>query len=84
MNTLLKPLQVRETWLNKGLSIFTPQDFERIFYTPHFKTKYFLETQTEDGLFARLKQGIYSLKTDLPSEEEIANSLYKPAYISFE
>ena len=84
MNTLLKPLQVREALLEKGVRIFTPQDFERIFHTTPFKTKYFLETQTEEGLFARLKQGVYTLKTDFPSEEEIANTLYKPSYISFE
>jgi predicted transcriptional regulator of viral defense system len=84
MNTLLKPLQVRETLLKKGIRIFTPQDFERIFHTPSYTTKYFLETQTNAGLFVRLKQGIYTLKTDLPSEEEIANALYKPSYISFE
>jgi hypothetical protein len=84
MNTLLKPLQVRETLLKKGVRTFTVHDFESIFHTSPSKTKYFLETQTEEGLLARLKQGIYALKTDLPSEEEIANSLYKPSYISFE
>lgn len=84
MNTLLKPLKVRENLLKKGVRIFTPQDFERIFNTSPSRTKYFLETQTKEGLFVRLKQGTYTLKTDLPSEEEIANSLYKPSYISFE
>lgn len=84
MYTFLKPLQVRETLLDKGMRIFTPLDFERIFHTSPWRAKYFLETQTEEGLLTRLKQGIYTLKTDLPSEEEIANSLYKPSYISFE
>lgn len=84
MNTLLKPVQVREALLEKGIRIFTSQDFERLFHTSPFRTKYFLESQTEEGLFSRLKQGIYSLKTDPPSEEEVANSLYKPSYISFE
>ena len=32
----------------------------------------------------RLKKGLYGLKTDLPSEEELANRLYQPSYISFE
>jgi len=31
-----------------------------------------------------LKRGLYALRTDLPAEEEIANALYKPSYISFE
>ena len=84
MNTLLKPLQVREKLLEKGVRTFTPRDFERIFGTSPTRTKYFLESKTDEGLFTRLKQGVYALKTDLPSEEEIANSLYRPSYISFE
>jgi len=84
MNTFLKPLQVRETLLEKGIRIFTSNEFERIFHTPPLRTKYFLETQTNEGLFSRLKQGMYALKTDPPREEEIANALYKPSYISFE
>src|SRR3989344_7717771 len=84
MDTLLKPLLVRGALLEKGVRIFTSRDFARIFDTTPIKTKYFLETQTERGLFMRLKNGLYSLKTDLPSEEEIANALYKPSYISFE
>lgn len=84
MNTLLKPLPVREVLLDKQVRTFTTRDFENIFRTSHTKTKYFLETQTEAGLLTRLKKGIYALKTDLPSAEEIANSLYKPSYISFD
>lgn len=84
MYTFLKPILVREALLNKGIKIFTRQEFERIFYTPPFKTKYFLEQQVHKGLFLRLKKGLYALKTDLPTEEEIANQLYKPSYISFE
>jgi hypothetical protein len=84
MNTLLKPLQVRETLLEKNVRTFTALDFENIFRTSPARTKYFLETQTEGGLFTRLKRGVYALRTDLPSEEEIANSLYRPSYVSFE
>ena len=84
MQTLLKPLQVREILLEKGVRTFTPYDFERIFQVSSTKTKYFIETQTSEGLFSRLKQGLYALKTDMPSEEEIANRLYRPSYISFD
>jgi len=84
MNTLMKPLQVRETLLEKGVRTFTPHDFEHIFRVSPSRTKYFLETQTDEGLLIRLKQGIYALKTDLPSEEDIANSIYRPSYISLE
>jgi predicted transcriptional regulator of viral defense system len=63
---------------------FTPQDFQRIFGADRLRTKYFLEEQTRSGLFLRLKNGLYALKTDLPPEEEIANCLYRPSYLSFE
>ena len=84
MSTLLKPLLIREELLKRNLHIFTVQEFNRLFQTPPLKTKYFLEQQAKHGLFSRLKKGLYALKTDLPSEEEIANALYRPSYISFE
>jgi predicted transcriptional regulator of viral defense system len=84
MYTLLKPLSVRQELLRKKVSVFTPQDFQRIFHTNHFQTKYFLEKYTRDSLFLRLKKGLYTLKTDPPIEEEIANLLYRPSYLSFE
>lgn len=84
MYTLLKPFQIREDLLRRSLRVFTVQEFMRIFKISPHSTKYFLETQIKEGFFLRLKRGIYTLKTDLPSEEEIANVLYKPSYISFE
>ena len=84
MSTLLKPLQVREELLNRGIRVFTPLDFSRVFPKPQDQLQYFLETQTRQGLFIRLKRGLYALKTDPPSDEEVANVLYKPSYLSFE
>lgn len=84
MSTLLKPLLVRDELLRRGIRVFTPQVFSRIFESNPHVTKYFLETQTQEGLLLRLKKGVYALKTDPPSEEEIANALYRPSYISFE
>jgi predicted transcriptional regulator of viral defense system len=84
MYTLLKPLSVREELLHRGVGIFTPQEFQRIFDANRLRTKYFLEEQTRAGLFLRLKNGLYALKTDPPPEEEIANRLYRPSYLSFE
>lgn len=80
----MKPIQVREELLKRNVRIFTASEFMRIFNIPSQTAKYFLETQVKEGLFLRLKQGIYTLKTDPPSEEEVANALYKPSYISFE
>lgn len=84
MPTLLKPLLIREELLKRGIHIFTPVEFSRLFPAQPHQIKYFLEHQVEGGLLVRLKQGSYALKTDLPDEEEIANALYKPSYLSFE
>ena len=84
MSTLLEPLQVREELLKRNVRVFTSEEFSRIFHVSTNSIKYFLEKQTDQGLFLRLKNGVYTLKTDFPNEEEIANALYKPSYISFE
>lgn len=84
MYTLLKSLQVREELLKRKLRIFTVQDFMRIFKTTPTATKHLLVKQVKDEFLLRLKRGIYTLKTDPATEEEIANTLYKPSYISFE
>ena len=83
MSTLLKPLLIREELLNKGIRVFTPLEFSRIFQAPPHSIKYFLETQVGEGLLLRLKRGLYSLRTDPAREQEIANRLYRPSYISF-
>jgi len=84
MSTLLKPFIIQEKLLEHKLPVFTPLEFERLFETAPHQTKYFLETYTNIGLFARLKRGLYGLKTSLPDERTIANRLYEPSYVSFE
>jgi len=84
MYAFLKPLPVRDELLRRKVGIFTPQDFQRLFGVSQSQTKYFLEESTRADLFLRLKNGLYALKTDLPPEEEIANRLYRPSYLSFE
>lgn len=84
MYTFLKPLFVREELLKRGVLIFTPLDFVRIFNINRERAKYFLEKNTDTGLLLRLKNGVYTLKSDMPSEGEIANFLYRPSYLSFE
>ncbi len=78
MCTLLKPLSVRQELLRRGVVIFSPQDFQRIFHTARSKTKYFFETYAQKGVFLRLKKGLYALQSDAPPGEEIANRLYAP------
>lgn len=84
MYTLLKPFQVQIKLLEKKISFFTADEFSQIFKLPDYKSKYFLEKWVNEGFLVRLKNGLYSIKARIPSEEEIANRLYQPSYISFE
>lgn len=84
MYNLVKPLSTREELLNRKIRLFSTQEFARIFGLSPYQTEYELNQLIEEGLLTRLKKGKYILKTDPPSEEEIANALYKPSYISFE
>lgn len=84
MSTLLKPFSVRSELLKRELRVFTPREFARVFHATPLQAKYFLEEYTQQGLFLRLKRGLYTLQEALPAEEEIANLLYRPSYISFE
>ena len=70
--------------MKRKLRIFTLEEFRRIFRINPYPAKYFLEKQVQEKLLLRLKNGLYALRTDLSSEEEIANRLYRPSYISFE
>lgn len=77
-------LTVRNKLKETKVSIFTPVLFRQIFQVSPHRVKYFLETYTKKGLFLRLKQGTYAFLDRAPTEEEIANALYHPSYISFE
>ena len=80
----MKPLSAREKLLKQKIRIFNNLEFTEIFGLSPYQTEYNLRQLTDEGLLTRLKRGLYVLKTDPPSEEEIANALYKPSYISFE
>lgn len=84
MSTKLKPLQIRQNLLNLNKRIFSIQEFQRLFEVSPHVAKHFLEKYSQEDLFQRLKNGLYVLATDPPHQEEVANALYKPSYISFE
>lgn len=83
-STLLKQISFQSEFKKQGLRIFTSREFGQLFRLSKTQAKYYLETYTMVGLFLRLKRGLYCLKDNKPNEEEIANALYKPSYVSFE
>ena len=68
----------------KRQKIFTPLDVMRIMNKSEIAVRFFLHRYTKRGAFVYLKKGFYALKTNMPSELEIANKIYAPSYISLE
>lgn len=80
----LKSIDAPRTLLSRGLLIFSKRDFQRLFGVSGSAATFFLFRHCRSGLFIRLKNGLYALASHFPSEEEIANRLYQPSYLSFE
>ncbi len=83
MTRKLKPIQVQETLKEKGIRLFSPEEFRRLFSVTLRASQEFIKDHQED-LFIKLRNGLYGLKADPPAELEIANRLYLPSYVSFE
>lgn len=80
----LKSANVEKTLLSRGLLIFSKRDFERLFGVSKSAATFFLFRHSRSELMVRLKNGLYALAGHFPPEEEIANRLYQPSYLSFE
>lgn len=79
----LKPIHVQQSLMEKGVRLFSPSDFQRIFGVSLSATQAFIKDHTDD-VFFKIRNGMYALRANLPPEEAIANRLYAPSYISFE
>ena len=83
MIRILKPLKIEETLREKNVHLFSMDEFCRIFGVKEQAAQNFVKNHTQD-LFIKLRNGLYALKLNPPSETEIANRLLAPSYISFE
>ena len=83
MNRKLKPIYVQQTLRDKRVSLFSPKEFQRIFDVSLTASQEFIKGHGHD-LFLKIRNGLYTLRTEIPAEELIANRLYTPSYISFE
>ncbi len=83
MERKLKPIEVQEKLRGKEIRLFSPEEFRRVFSVTVRAAQEFIKDHSQD-LFIKLRNGLYALRTDLPSELEIANRLYQPSYLSFE
>ena len=83
MERKLKPIYVQQALLGKGVRLFSPSDFQRVFGVSMRAAQEFIKDHCAD-LFFKVRNGLYALRTDPPQDEAIANRLYAPSYISFE
>lgn len=77
-------LAIRTIVLDKNLHFFSVKELAPLLSMSSLNCLYCLERGVMEGLFVQLRRGLYCLKTDMPSEQEIANQLYRPSYVSFE
>jgi predicted transcriptional regulator of viral defense system len=83
MERKLKPIFVQHTLQAKGVRLFSPSDFRRIFGVSLRAAQEFIKDHRSD-LFLKIRNGLYALRAEPPQDEAIANKLYAPSYISFE
>ena len=84
MRRKLKPHNVIRKLKEKKMNLFTPLEFRRVFGVSNWASQWFIKTHTKEGLFLKLRNGLYML-ADYPANQFlIANRLYEPSYISFD
>lgn len=83
MERKLKSIYVQQSLKEKGILLFSPVEFRRSFSVSLRAAQEFIKDHSHD-LFLKVRNGLYALRTDLPSDAVIANRLYAPSYISFE
>ena len=72
MIRILKPLKIEETLREKGIHLFSMDEFRRIFGVKEQAAQNFVKNHTKD-LFIKLRNGLYASKLNPPSEMEIPN-----------
>lgn len=69
---------------DKGMTLFSLEEFRRNFGASYQATAKFLSKHTKGNFFTRFKKGIYVVTDERPPLFVIANRLYTPSYISLE
>lgn len=80
----LNYIQVVKRLKEKGVALFSPLEFQRIFGVSNFSARNFINRHISSGLFVKVRNGLYVFSDSAPSKFLIANKLYEPSYISFE
>jgi len=80
----LKPLFVVKKLKEKKIILFTPLDLKRLFDVSDNTGQKFIKIYTKQGLFIKIRNGLYMLADRPANYYLIANRLYEPSYISFD
>lgn len=83
MERKLKPIFVERILREKGIRLFGPQEFRRVFGVTLRAAQEFIKDHQHE-IFVKLRNGLYALSAEPPHELEIANRLYAPSYVSLE
>ena len=77
-------MMVTQKLKEKGVFLFTPREFTRVFDVSLSASQWFIASYVKRGLFTKLRNGFYALSDAPRNHYLIANKLYQPSYISFE
>ena len=77
-------IQVGQAIRKRGLRLFSPLELQRILGISAIAARFLVHRYAKRGVFIKLKNGLYCLAEQPPSELAIANRLYEPSYLSFE
>src|SRR3989344_5589396 len=79
----LNVLEVLNVLARKKIRLFSTDEFRRLFQVTLRAAQEFIKDHHRD-LFVKIRNGLYALRSEAPTELEIANRLYGPSYISLE
>ncbi len=77
-------VKVEQAIRKQGLRLFSPLELQRVLDISVIAARFLVHRYAKRGVFLKLRNGLYCLADQLPSELAIANRLYEPSYLSFE
>ena len=77
-------VRVEQTIRRHNLRLFSPLELQRVLGISAVAARFLVHRYAKRGVFLKLRNGLYCLADQPPSELAVANRLYEPSYLSFE
>jgi len=84
MTKKLNPIKVQRELIKRGVPMFSPLEFRRVFGVNKNTANFFINYHLKTGLFLKIRNGLYILADHPSNHYLIANRLYEPSYVSFD